>query len=138
MDKNEIEKKKKEFKEALDAINVKIDKVMIELNPLLEIRDKLKDSCEHVFGCEDCNDVDCKCGEALSAHCLICGKSSHIWYCPKSPDHVCHYDSRKDEADRLYVELYNGKRFYKLPEDHDPDNESDDWCIFCGYPDERK
>ena len=28
--------------------------------------------------------------------------------------------------------------YHPLPENHDEYNESDDWCIFCGHPDERK
>jgi hypothetical protein len=42
-----------------------------------------------------------------SAYCANCGE--HLgWWCPKSPDHLCHYP---------------------------PD---DEWCRFCGDPTERK
>jgi len=45
--------------------------------------------------------------EYESAVCIICGKNFG-WWCPKSPDHFCHY------------------------------SESYDSCDFCGEPEERK
>lgn len=41
------------------------------------------------------------------AHCR-CGEIADAWWCPDSPDHLCHYST-------------------------DPDS-----CDFCGLPDERK
>lgn len=43
-----------------------------------------------------------------SAKCA-CGRTADDWYCPKSPDHLCHYD--KGDFDQ---------------------------CDFCGQPEERK
>ena len=71
------------------------------------------------------------------ANCVICG-TSHGWRCKKSPDGVCHYFSNNGK-----VQL-TGNRECDVPqkdeygEDYDAENESDDWCIFCGHPDERK
>lgn len=28
------------------------------------------------------------------AHCAVCGQNGG-WYCPDSPDHVCHYDQNE-------------------------------------------
>jgi hypothetical protein len=39
-----------------------------------------------------------------------CGDYSDDWYCPQSPDHVCHYDAKGDF----------------------------DQCDYCGQPEERK
>ena len=42
-----------------------------------------------------------------SMHCAICRKDMG-WWCPKSKDHMCHYNSGSE------------------------------WCIHCGDPSERK
>ena len=44
-----------------------------------------------------------------NARCIVCGQTADPWYCPKSPDHVCHYD--RGNLDQ---------------------------CDFCGEPEERK
>lgn len=44
---------------------------------------------------------------STGAICLVCGKNFG-WWCPKSPDHVCHY------------------------------SETEDHCDYCGMSDERK
>jgi len=69
-----------------------------------------------------------------SARCQICGKYFG-WSCHDSPDHVCHYFSIEKDG-QIGVELIDGS-FYPLP-NHNADYESDDWCIFCQEPDERK
>lgn len=70
-----------------------------------------------------------KVGEGVK--CNQCGEWFG-WYCPKSEDFVCHYESRDKK-----VTLIDGERV-DVPEGHDPKNESDDYCIFCGSPQERK
>ena len=54
------------------------------------------------------------------ARCADCGYYLG-WYCPKSPDHYCHYDGHMSDD--------VPPRFIK--------NNSDS-CDFCGMPDERK
>jgi len=54
------------------------------------------------------------------------------WYCPDSPDHVCHY-----HTDEGKVELITGEQV-DPPANHDSEHESSDWCLYCGHPDERK
>ena len=43
-----------------------------------------------------------------SGECTDCGHKIGGWYCPDSPNHECEY------------------------------SESNDWCDYCGQPDERK
>ena len=66
-----------------------------------------------------------------SAKCVICG-SDFGWYCSKSPDHICYYFTN----DRGKVQLKNGTEVDV--EEHDKEYESDDDCLFCHLPDERK
>jgi ribA/ribD-fused uncharacterized protein len=54
------------------------------------------------------------------------------WDCPESPDGVCHYFSKEGK-----VELADG-RSVPVPANHDATNESQEWCIFCKEPKERK
>ena len=65
------------------------------------------------------------------ATCRICGKY-HGWRCLKSPDEVCHYFTTQGK-----VKLIN-KQTVNVPEGHDSEYESYDWCVFCGNPQERK
>jgi len=74
-----------------------------------------------------------------SAFCETCGED-YNWYCPDSPDHTCHYFSTPGEGQfsgTRYVTLIDGTA-HTLPQEHDPMYETDDQCIFCGDPEERK
>ncbi len=51
------------------------------------------------------------------------------WYCPDSPDHVCHYFIEDG-----MLELIDGT-LIKAPEGAE---EQYDICLFCGHPEERK
>lgn len=64
--------------------------------------------------------------------CAICDEFLSHWHCDKSPDGCCHYYSDDGE-----VALVDGTK-HQLPEDHDIKFESDEFCIFCGEPEERK
>jgi len=81
-------------------------------------------------------------GEFGGAICKNCedGRSWNLfewpWYCPKSPDHVCHYFSRFDHKGERYVGSVNGEKI--IFEDYDGSYETSDQCIFCGQPEERK
>lgn len=66
-----------------------------------------------------------------SAVCKICN-IDFGWYCPDSPDNTCYY-----YTDNGKIELRNGEKV-DLPVNHSIGNESDDWCIYCGNPNERK
>ena len=82
-------------------------------------------------------ETGCKCvlepSRGGSMRCAICDKS-HGWACPHSPDKVCHYFSFDGK-----IELVSGE-YVDVPDDHDgmASDESEDWCIYCGDPDERK
>jgi len=69
--------------------------------------------------------------EGSLARCSICGMYFN-WYCQESPDHVCHYYSRNE-----LIELVDGSAI-PVSKNHDPDNETDDECMFCHLPEERK
>lgn len=58
------------------------------------------------------------------------------WYCPASPDHTCHYSSYLLEGRRVVI-LIDGSK-HPVPQGHDPQDETDDGCIFCGQPEERQ
>jgi len=94
-----------------------------------EIR-ALSDNCNHEFRELTPSELNDK-WMSIGARCLVCG--THFgWRCKKSSDGVCHYSSSEGK-----VELIDGT-FINVPEGHELDNESDDRCIFCGLPDERK
>ena len=74
-----------------------------------------------------------------SHYCRTC--KSHVgegWWCPDSPDNHCYYFTEKwpGNAGR-FVDLKNGDRRF-FHKDHDHENETDDCCLFCGAPEERK
>lgn len=97
------------------------------LNIILDsLNDAERQSCPH-FSIKRSHD---------SCVCIDCEKDFG-WWCPDSPDHMCYYFNDGQIDGRYYVTLLNGEK-YLLPENYDGDNESDDWCIFCGQPKERK
>ena len=71
---------------------------------------------EHGYGFAECEGCDCDFG----------------WYCPDSPDHICHY-----HTDEGKVELIDGT-LVDPPPGHDGEDEYNEWCLYCGHPDERK
>jgi len=67
-----------------------------------------------------------------STYCTIC--DLHFGhYCPESLDHACHYYTE----DNGRVKLATGE-LVDAPDGHNSKYETDDSCIFCGVPDERK
>lgn len=70
------------------------------------------------------------------ASCSAC-KLELGWYCKDSPDHHCHYYSTDNGKS---VELSTGEKVPNpgFEEDYEPLYETDDNCLFCGEPDERK
>jgi len=71
-----------------------------------------------------------------SATCEICRR--YFGYrCPDSPDSVCHYFTT-EIAGKLFVELYTGEKIPYLAENHNPTRETEDSCLFCHVPQERK
>ena len=77
-------------------------------------------ACEHEFD-----------EKVLTAICLHCG-NDFGWYCPKSPDHVCHTQC---EVCKGVITLLNGD---DVATPFGDDEEGEETCIFCGSPDERK
>ena len=91
---------------------------------------ELQDACQCEFRELTADELDDE-WMSVGARCLKCGQGRG-WRCKESPDSVCHYRSRN-----RCIKLLGGA-LYALPDDYDDSNESDDWCVFCGLPDERK
>ncbi len=72
------------------------------------------------------------------ASCDVC-KQSFGYRCPgkDSPDEVCHYFT-EDQDGKNMVLLSNGEYVEYTDPEHSPDHESDDYCLYCGSPQERK
>jgi len=68
----------------------------------------------------------------ISARCTMCGEDFG-WHCPQSPDQVCHYYTDRDGQ----VRLLDGSKV-EPPSGHDAECETEDDCIYCGQPEERK
>ena len=66
------------------------------------------------------------------AYCAICDKSFG-WYCANSPDHICHYFSKDGK-----ITLIDGTNVQKPVDSPDKGHQSEDWCLYCGEPEERK
>lgn len=74
---------------------------------------------------------------SVGAFCIGGCDKSFGWRCKKSPDGVCHYFSEDGK-----VELIDGTTV-TVPADvdghvNDPNYETEDSCLFCGHPEERK
>lgn len=98
---------------------------------------ELKRNCHHVIPEQEPDEY----GGYWGAECAGCGERFG-WYCPSSPDHACHYYTEEDEDDpRPHVLSINGEKIYlteKQIAQVEDWGESDDYCIFCGHPEERK
>lgn len=105
-----------------DERKAAIDKAQKDARAALILVKELKTHCEHRIG---------KSSE--SAQCDVCG-TYFGWYCPRSPDSVCHYETNAD----LMIELIDGN--LSKPGSHwdGKKYETDDCCVFCGNPEERK
>lgn len=141
MNADQVEQLRIEFKEKLKIIEDKIKEVSKVLNPLIAEKENLLQSCTHYVVCDKCRQQKCICKgkwPCSSPRCLICGE--HIgdgWYCPGSPDQECHYYTLEDE-NGYYTEMRDGSKVYMPKEYDNKDYETDDDCLFCHQPEERK
>ncbi len=65
------------------------------------------------------------------------GRESPPWRCrpcPKSPDHLCHYQADDPEAEAPVLTLLD-ETTIPYPRPH---GSYDEFCVYCGEPDERK
>jgi len=95
----------------------------------------LRGECWHemkskVYGGAECKHCGYRGGYGKTGGQFLC------WYCPKSPDHICHYFSKTDKSGNKYVVSVNKEKI--ILKCYNPDHESSDCCIFCGDPEERK
>jgi len=113
------------------VIKKRIELVERDISELEEDLKSIASKCPHEFReLTDKEKVDR--WMSVDAHCLICD-NGFGWRCIKSPDHVCHYYSNDGK-----VELIDGTKVDVPWSDYDAKYESEDGCIFCGMPDERK
>lgn len=107
---------------------------------LAEIQQKIgeiKRNCKHIIievGAEP------QYGWHGSALCEDCDVDFG-WWCPNSPDHVCHYITHEIEGYLLTaraVELVDGTEHIIHDYQGDPEYENYDNCVFCHDPDERE
>jgi len=68
------------------------------------------------------------------AICSECDKEFGF-YCPDSPDHICHYYHTRDNGID-YICILSGER-YVLSSDHTPMAKDYDVCMFCHLPKSR-
>lgn len=74
------------------------------------------------------------------AYCKDCN-TNYGWWCPDSPDHLCHYHTHEVEGYLLTaraVELVDDTEYIIHDYQGDPKYENADDCVFCHEPDERK
>lgn len=112
-----------------------IGKTNITLNLMTKMRDDwslsvTQDMCNHPHEKMIIEKDKPACGE--------CKKKFTDWSCPSSPDKCCHYYSKIGDMG-YYVTLIDGTKHYLEGYTHEKANdETEDDCIFCGEPDERK
>jgi hypothetical protein len=117
--------------------NDELTNLNTELYALKIKRNKLYNQCNHIAPRP--RTLIGKYDEHGGASCVICDK--HLgWVCTKSPDHVCHYYSSFIDG-KHGVELIDGTIDYPTDlqeDDYSEEDETDDCCIYCHQPDERK
>lgn len=103
-----------------------------KLNKLFFHYLKINDSNLYYEKRKECKHIVIQKNE--SAVCDIC--EDHFgWHCPESPDHTCHYYTNRDTGK---IELLDGTVVDVPNPDHDPHYETDDFCLFCHAPEERR
>jgi len=105
----------------LSMQNEEIKSLKAQIRQLEQQLAVAKRGCQHM----DIQQV----GEGVK--CNECGEYFG-WYCPQSPDFTCHYYSRDGK-----IKLINGNTV-NTPSGHMPHYETDDDCIYCHSPEERK
>lgn len=108
------------------------DKIKFHLSEVYRLRNE----CQHAFIPLTKKQLDDE-WMSVGASCVGGCEQSFGWRCKNSPDGVCHYFSKDGK-----VQLIDGTTI-PVPADvdgciHNPDYETEDVCLFCGHPDERK
>ncbi len=99
---------------------------------LAEIQKKIydiKSNCRHI--------IELKFDQAWCGDC----NQYFGWWCPDSPDNTCYYHTYEVDAYLLtsrMVTLIDGTEHILRDYEGDPKYESDDDCVFCHDPEERK
>tara|TARA_B100001778_G_scaffold330827_1_gene334022 strand:- start:38991 stop:39323 length:333 start_codon:yes stop_codon:yes gene_type:complete len=107
-----------------DERKAAIEKAQKDARAALILVKELKAHCEHRIR---------RFNSSSSAQCDVCG--THFgWFCPKSPDSVCHYETNEESM----IELIDGNLSKPGAHWNGQKYETDDCCVFCGAPEERK
>ena len=144
------------YRDRLMLLRVDLDTAERAVEPAKEKLKRATRNCPHVIyrvGWMPTTKSDPEDSDCDSASCAVCG-SDLGWWCPKSPDHTCHYFSIGSMRGSCYgsehledtpftygmVYLRSGEGFGRFvrPPEHDMERESRDRCLWCGEPDERK
>ena len=118
-----LTEEQKSLKHMIDNTDHAIDK-------MASVRRKLALQCRHVLRPLTPEEIADQ-WMSVEAECLVC-KTPFGWRCQDSPDGVCHYFSH----DGL-VKMIDGT-MVPVPPDHNGKCETDDQCMWCGMPEERK
>jgi hypothetical protein len=130
-----------EIAERLNDIREQLRVNELLMIPLRNEFRELQRSCPHDIVCSSCGlNTGDSCPDDdychMGANCKFCGERFDGWFCPDSPDYLCHYHSEKVRNGR-YVVL-NGNKTFRLPITDDARYETYDRCLFCEQPEERK
>lgn len=112
-----------QLKTQIDIIHNLIIQLQIQLG-------QLERACSHKFRQLTATEVKDR-WMSVGAVCIICRKYFG-WRCVNSPDSVCHYFTEGNK-----IEIIGGLKI-NPPKGHDKKRESEDCCIYCKSPEERK
>jgi 5-methylcytosine-specific restriction endonuclease McrA len=126
---NWLDAEQKEHKARIESINTALDLIKTTYDRLKMELWELQQSCPH----------DINCSDTGAAVCTICNERFG-WFCSKSPDKCCHYFSEPVHEGQRGIRSLNNE-ILLLPStytDKDAEQETQDTCIFCQDPLERK
>jgi hypothetical protein len=110
-------------------VNKRFDSERAKASDLVEVRVTI----EKIIGEHEHKIIKTASGGTV---CLVCDKTFG-WWCPKSPDHLCHYFSNKGKVELIDGTVIN-KPKNKYTKVYTKEYETEDSCIFCGDSEERK
>jgi hypothetical protein len=96
-------KRERELTKDEDYLRAQISSLTITIDRFQRRLWTIKNSCKHTL-----LEVNMFHDDVGIVRCAICGHDFG-WWCPKSPDHYCHYDKGNEDS-----------------------------CDYCGQPEERK
>lgn len=119
------------------------DKIIKKLSTISEDSELFTELNKLLFPCQHKVQVQKKQIDDFdydSPQCEKCKEDLGGWYCPDSPDHLCHYFSQKNRAGEDVIYLLDGTEvnMKSINPEHQVKFETDDDCVYCHDPRERK